>query len=489
VAIFSLLCSVAIKAATKGEGIAYLALISISLFLFCTNQWQNWLWGFQLAWPIPVLSLVTAIALLSLSIRLAVRLTIIILATAVAVLSMGNGFLVPLILSVILLGQYLARREGSTFLELSLAAALFVVSLILLIWNPSQSEVYNFRRHPEFYDFNFWRVLRGTCLILANPFLDLSLSRPDQLAESLGLTVLISLVLASFFIWLVLRGCKNTGFDSPLYSIGFALANWALLSSIMIASARGGEDPHYASPLEALAQSRYISYAVLLPVGLTLMSAAILLRPRATLRSDYVCRAWIYISIALAVWLLHSEPARLRFGRALRHVYEPIFSLLKIAPVFPVDAELSRVITRTDRNELIKEVSQHRLIRGMIPPFRRIPTEMLVVNDLVGNIDKVTDHLQGGVDIEGWAALPWKHEVPDASFVGILNEDGSVDLVAPILIHKNRPDIQALGGPLESGWELHSQDLSSRRNIMLVAYDWATDKFYRKPMPIRIGPR
>jgi hypothetical protein len=51
---------------------------------------------------------------------------------------------------------------------------------------------------------------------------------------------------------------------------------------------------------------------------------------------------------------------------------------------------------------------------------------MPVVNDEIGNIDKVTDQLPGGVDIEGWAALPWKHEVPDASFFDALNEDGSV---------------------------------------------------------------
>jgi hypothetical protein len=297
------------------------------------------------------------------------------------------------------------------------------------------------------------------------------------------LTISISLVLASFFVWLVMRGRKNAGFDSPLYSIGFALASWAILNTAMIASARGGLG------LEGVAQSRYISYAVLLPVGLTLMSAALLLRPPTTLRSDYICRAWIYISIALAAWSLNSEPARLRWGRALHGVYEPIFSLLKIAPVFPVDAELSRVITRADRTELIKEVSQHRLIRGMIPPIRRISARMLVVNDEVGNIDKVTDQLQGGMDIEGWAALPWKHEVPDASFVGTLNEDGSVDLLAPILIHKNRPDIQALGGPSESGWQLHLPGVSSQRNIVLVAYEWTTNKFYRKPIPIQTAPQ
>ena len=130
---FSLLCRVAVKAAAKGERIAHVALIPISLFLFGTNQWQNWLVGWGLAWQIPVLALIASIASLSRSNRLAVHLTVIILATAVAVLSLGNGLLVPLILSVILLRQYLAHRNGKTLLELAVAVALVVVSLSLLI--------------------------------------------------------------------------------------------------------------------------------------------------------------------------------------------------------------------------------------------------------------------------------------------------------------------------------------------------------------------
>jgi hypothetical protein len=149
------------------------------------------------------------------------------------VLSYGNGLLVPLILSVIFLRQYLAHRNSKTLLELALTAALFVVSLIFLI---------SHQPHSEMHTFNLWKVLRGVCLVLANPFLDLSLSPPDHLAGSLVLTILISLVPASFFVLLVLRGRKNEALESPLYSIGFALASWAVICSAMIAGARGGLD-------------------------------------------------------------------------------------------------------------------------------------------------------------------------------------------------------------------------------------------------------
>jgi hypothetical protein len=77
-----------------------------------------------------------------------------------------------------------------------------------------------------------------------------------------------------------------------------------------------------------------------------------------------------------------------------------------------------RVLLRTNISSRARALSDGR----MIPPIRRIPARMPVVNDEIGNIDKVTDQLQGGMDIKGWAAPPWKHEVPDASFFGALNE-------------------------------------------------------------------
>jgi hypothetical protein len=67
--------------------------------------------------------------------------------------------------------------------------------------------------------------------------------------------------------------------------------------------------------------------------------------------------------------------------------------------------------------------------------------------------------------------------------VGTLNEDGSVDLVAPILNYKNRPDIEAVGGPSESGWELHLPNEPSQSRLVLVVYEWTTNTFYRKPLP------
>ncbi len=72
----------------------------------------------------------------------------------------GSG---TLILSVILLRQDLAHRNGKTLLELAVAVALVVVSLSLLISHISH------RPHSPMYNFNFGGVLRGVCLVLSEP--------------------------------------------------------------------------------------------------------------------------------------------------------------------------------------------------------------------------------------------------------------------------------------------------------------------------------
>jgi hypothetical protein len=59
--LFLLICRGAFPEKESRSFWVAVALLATSLMLFHTNQSQNWLWGFQLAWPLPVLSLVIAV--------------------------------------------------------------------------------------------------------------------------------------------------------------------------------------------------------------------------------------------------------------------------------------------------------------------------------------------------------------------------------------------------------------------------------------------
>jgi uncharacterized membrane protein YtjA (UPF0391 family) len=284
----------------------------------------------------------------------------------------------------------------------------------------------------------------------------------------------ISVVLIALFIWFSVCGYRTNALETPLFSSGFALAAWALLNVMTIALARGNLG------FEGLAQSRYISYAVLLPVGLSLMVVALLRSGDKRTRGTGLGRAWIFLSIGLAVLPLRGEASRLQWGRNMHKVYLTLSESLKVAPAFPVEAELRKICPRNDRLAIIGAVARSRLIRGMVPPGKHVPAPMIQMREMIGNIDAIV-WTERGSDLIGWCAFLDTRRLPDAVFLGAPNSDGSVKLLAPILQHHDRPDVAALGGPLQSGWRLHLPSEHAGIPITLLAYDWASNKFYRNP--------
>lgn len=463
--IFGLLCRIVLRDRKRGEVVDLIALVVAGVFLFSTTQWQNWLWGFQLAWPIPVLALTAAIPSLSWSRGNLATGVVIVAATMVAVLSMGSGFMVPLILLVILAGRYLRSRERRLLLWLILCGGLIALSVGFFLANKPRGAG---TIHLGISS------LQGIAILLANPFFDYTRSVPGSLSLFLWAASVVSVVLIGLFIWFSARGYRANAFETPLFSTGFALAAWAILSVTTIALARANLG------FDGLAQSRYNSYAVLLPVGLLLMAVALLRKKDVPAPGHGLYRAWIFLAMGLAVWPLRGEASRLQWGRDMRATYLTLSEFLKVAPAFPVEAELRKICPRHDRLAVIETVARNRLIRGMVPPGRNVPASMIQMHDPIGNIDAIV-RSESGSDLIGWCAFLDARGVPDAVFLGTPNSDGSVELLAPILKRHARPDLTAEGGPLQSGWRLHLPPEHAGKTVTLFAYDWLSNKFYRGP--------
>lgn len=468
---FGLLCRVVLRDRKRGEVAGLVALVVVASFLFSTTQWQNWLWGFQLAWPIPVLALTAAIPSLYRGRGSLVTGLVIVAATMVAVLSMGSGFMVPLILFVILSGRYLRSRNRRMLPWLSISGCLTALSIWFFLANkPPGAGAIHFGVGS----------LQGMAILLANPFFDCTRSGPESLSLFFWAASVVSVVLILLFIWFSVHGFWTNSFETPLFSTGFALAAWALLSVTTIALARANLG------FEGLAQSRYISYAVLLPVGLLLMAVALLRRKDLRGGEKGLCRAWIFLAIGLAAFSLRGEASRLQWGRDMHGTYLTLSEFLKVAPAFPIDAELRKICPRDDRQAVIDAVARDRLIRGMVPPGKHVPASMVQMQEPIGYIDAVV-RTESGSDLIGWCAFLDSRGIPDAVFLGTPNADGSVELLAPIMErHGLRPDVAAKGGPLQSGWRLHLPPEYAGETLALFAYDWSTNKFYRSAAQIRL---
>lgn len=458
---FGLLCRVVLKGRERGEMAGLVALVVVAAFLFSTTQWQNWLWGFQLAWPIPVLALTVAIPALYPKPRNIVTVLVIAGATLAAVLSMGSGFMVPLILFIVLGGKYLRSRDRRVLPGMALSGGLTGLSVWLFLANkPGGTGAVHFGSNSY----------QGMAILLANPFLDYTRSGPESL--SLWTASLFTVPLVILFIWFSVHGFRTNAFETSLFTTGFALAAWAFLNVMTIALARGNLG------FEGLAQSRYISYAVLLPVGLLLMAIALLRSGDLAANGIRLCQAWIFLAIGLAVLSLRGETSRLQWGRDMHGTYLALSEFLKVAPGFPIDAELGKICARGDRPEIIDALARTRLIRGMVPPGTHVPASMLRLHEPIGNIDAIVP-TESGSDLMGWCAFLGARGLPDAVFLGAPNSDGSVELLAPILQHHYRPDVAARGGPLRSGWRLHLPSGHAGKTVALFAYDWTSNKFYQ----------
>jgi len=470
-AIFGLLCRVVLKGRERGEMAGLVALVVAAVFLFSTTQWQNWLWGFQLAWPIPVLALTVVISLLYRSRGGVVTGVVIVAATLIAVLSMGSGFLVPLILFVVFGGRYLCTRDRHILPWLTLSGCLTALAIGLFLTNkPPGAGAIHFGTSS----------FQGIPILLANPFLDYTRSVPASLPLFLSAAYICSVILIVIFIWFSVLGLRAKAFETPLFSTGFALAVWASLSVTTISLARAN------SGFDGLAQSRYISYAVLLPVGLLLMAVALLRKKGLRGGGKGLCRAWIFFGIALAASSLRGEVSRLQWGRDMHATYSRLSEFLKVAPAFPIDLELQKFCPRNDRLAIIDAVARDRLIRGMVPPGKHVPAAMIKMHEPMGYIDAIVQ-TDSGSDLIGWCAFLDARGIPDAVFLGMPNADGSAELLAPILErHGLRPDITAKGGPLESGWHLHLPPEYAGRTVTLFAYDWSNNMFYRGPVEKRL---
>jgi len=462
--IFGLLCRVVFKGRERGEIVGLVALIVAAVFLFSTTQWQNWLWGFQLAWPIPVLALTAAIPSLCRGRLNVVTGMVIATAAIVAVLSMGSGFLVPLIMFTILGTRYLCCRDRRILPWLALCGSLAALTVGFFLANkPPGAGVIHFGT----------RSFQGIVILLANPFLDYTRSVPESLPLFLLPVYVCSLAVVVIFISFSVVGLRAKAFETTLFSTGFALGAWALLSVTTISLARAN------SGFEGLAQSRYVSYAVLLPVGLLFMSVALLRRNDLPANGTRLCRAWIFLAMGLAALSWRGEASRLQWGRDMRGSYSTLSQFLNVAPAFPVDVELRKICARDDRTTLIDAVARSRLIRGMAPPGKHVPASMVQPLETVGHIDAVAS-TESGSDLMGWCAFLDARGLPDAVFLGTSNADGSVELLAPILERYDlRPDVAATGRPLQSGWHLHLPPESTGKTVVLYAYDWSSNKFYR----------
>ncbi|PZV18018.1 MAG: hypothetical protein DCF22_02535 [Leptolyngbya sp.] len=247
--VFLLLYKISFDQTVQHNRSFHLANISTCFIVFSVGQWENWLWGFQIAWFFMNVCLAIAILVLSVRLNLAlwVRLTVAALACIVATFSSAHGLLVwiAVIPSLIICCKDYRqlRKVGLIWIFLFITACyLYLIDYHKPSGHPS---LLSFLEKP-FLSLEYFLTLLGSPLV-----------RRSNFSAEVGLAILLNFI---FFVIFYFKqaGSRFSKDAAPWISLGCFTILFALMTTV----GRSGFGVEQASA------SRYVTVAILLVIAL-----------------------------------------------------------------------------------------------------------------------------------------------------------------------------------------------------------------------------
>jgi len=243
----------------------HLTNILTCILIFSLVQYQNWLWGFQLAWLLINACLVIAVLLIALSKNHSKRLYFAAIPCFIASFSLAHGLLtwLAVIPSIASLNGNSRQRKTRILLWILLFAVTCIIYFIGYR-KPSDSPSTLFFLHKPFVALGYFFTLLGT------PLVHQSIISP-----------IIGMILFSIFSFLIYQSIKKS---EPKFKLDPVIVPWisiglfALLFAIITALGRAGFG------VEQGMSSRYTTSSVLL-----IVSTAHLLRLFPLVNSFFAC--------------------------------------------------------------------------------------------------------------------------------------------------------------------------------------------------------
>jgi hypothetical protein len=233
----------------RSPGTPLLYYCPVAFLTLTLVQWNNTLWGFQMAWYLVLLSLAVAIVLLD---RPTLSWPVIIAAILVAVVGSYSSLQGLLIWPVGLVLLYHRRRRLSVFIAWLAATGLTVA---LYFYNFTTSAAFNlhlFLQYPMAF-VKFFVFALGDVVGVPEGYPE----PPNAAVMTFGVVLLVLAVLA-LLKWGIARDEEGAA------PIGVALIVFGVLFDLLITQGRFWEDYFFAS------QSRYTTYDILVLAGIYL---------------------------------------------------------------------------------------------------------------------------------------------------------------------------------------------------------------------------
>lgn len=237
-------------------------LLGTNILLFSPLQWENLLWGFQIGFLLP-LATMTACLWVAPSLRRPWDFLATMLLCLISTFSIASGFASWILTAPLLLAWNGKRRARGEKIWWLIWASVGIGSLFFYFHGFARPAPHP---SPMAAVKDPVRAVQFALAYLGNPFCSGTAFEQASIAQIAGAALVIALLVSVIYLW----SCRR---DRSL--LAHALP-WLSLTTIALANAVLTTFGRFGFGMGAAIQSRYVSFAIMLPIGLFFLVSLIL---------------------------------------------------------------------------------------------------------------------------------------------------------------------------------------------------------------------
>ena len=454
-----------------GSDTAFWLLLAGNVLLFTPLQSENWLWGFQIGFFLP-LTAFTSLLWVVASSRTSIAFVAAIVFSMIGNFSIASGFIFWLSALLLLLlpnGRFNCQgRKG----WLILFFLIFIGAQILYLWNYKKPghhpDPLMALRHPR-EAMEYILAYFGSAFAWGTAF--------SSISAAIAVGAILVLLFGICVTYVLL--CRKDYILVERALPWVALCLFSLSTNILTTLGRMG-----FGTAQALS-SRYVTFSVMMPVGLLFLTRLVFVhwRGQNTFRQYLmpVRTAIISVTSILGALLMLSSVANLNVWAATRHDRIWSKAVIQLINVVEDSTDFCKYVYPTAAHEeTCKEMARLDYLHpGLLKTklIREIAKPTLTGKATSGFFDQLVQSGDGHFTVSGWSVLSERKEAAVATLLTYDDDYGRANIFAIAMGNMPRPDVaSALNtqGYLDSGWSstIETRVLPpGRRTIRAWAYN------------------
>jgi hypothetical protein len=420
----------------RNSGARHWLLLGTNVLLFSPLQWENQLWGFQIGFILP-LATMTACLWVAPSLRRPFDFLATMFLCLISTFSIASGFASWFLTApLLLLWNRKTRARGEKIWWL-IWASVGIVSVGFYFHGFARPAAHPSPmvavEHP-------FLAVQFVLAYLGNPFCSGTVFEQASVAQIAGATLVIPLLVSLVYLWRCRRDRTLLAHSLPWLS----LTSIALVNGVLTTLGRLGFG------MNAAIQSRYVSFAIMLPIGLLFLVSLIVRhwheRSPVKVNNVPVTIGFASFVTALALLYLGATIQSFQFWRAFQHNRLTGKAALLFVDVLAEPESLVRYVHWS--HWTLKAWAENLDSLGYLRP-RLVRSNRVreIASDsgegAMGEFNQLVRAPTGELTASGWAILLEGHRTADSVLLTYDNTDGEPIIFASVDVMYPRVDVSA----------------------------------------------